>query len=38
MFPAGTRGEDWRLFQPDTDAPHFVVSRGRVESDEDAKG
>lgn len=28
LFPAGTRGEDWRLFRPKTDAPHFVVSGG----------
>jgi hypothetical protein len=33
LFPAGTRGEDWRLFQPTTGAPHFVVSGGAVESD-----
>ena len=31
LFPAGTRGEDWRLFQPKTGAPHFVVSGGLVE-------
>ena len=30
LFPAGTRGEDWRLF-PKTGAPHFVVSGGLVE-------
>jgi hypothetical protein len=29
MFPAGTRGEDWRLFQ--TGAPHFVISGGKAE-------
>lgn len=29
LFPAGTRGEDWRLFQ--RGAPHFVVSGGLVE-------
>lgn len=33
LFPAGTRGEDWRLFRPKTDAPHLVVSGGIVESD-----
>src|SRR5262245_25387132 len=33
MFPAGTRSEDWRLFRPKTDAPHFVVSGGAVELD-----
>jgi len=31
LFPAGTRGEDWRLFQPKTGAPHFVVTGGVVE-------
>ncbi len=33
LFPAGTRGEDWRLFQPKTDAPQLVVSGGAVELD-----
>jgi len=31
LFPAGSRGEDWRFFRPDTDGPHFVVADGRVE-------
>jgi hypothetical protein len=35
LFPAGTRGEDWRLFRPNTDAPHLVVSGGVVEIDEE---
>jgi hypothetical protein len=33
LFPAGSAGEDWRLFRPgdgDEDAPHFVVAGGRV--------
>ena len=30
LFPAGTRGEDWRLFEPKTDASHLVVSGGAV--------
>lgn len=30
LFPAGTEGEDWRIFRPSTDEPHFVVSGGRV--------
>jgi hypothetical protein len=34
LFPAGIRGEDWRLFRPDTDEPHFVVAGGRVETAE----
>jgi hypothetical protein len=33
LFPAGTRGEDWRLFQPDSDTQHFVVSGGVVDPD-----
>jgi hypothetical protein len=33
LFPAGTRGEDWRLFQPQSDASHLVVSGGVVEVD-----
>ena len=33
LFPAGTRGEDWRLFQPTTGAPHIVISGGAVEVD-----
>jgi hypothetical protein len=33
LFPAGTRGEDWRLFRPKSDTPHFVVCAGHVESD-----
>ena len=37
LFPAGTRGEDWRLFQPRTDAPHVVISGGAVESDGEAE-
>lgn len=32
MFPAGTRGEDWRLFRPNGDLPHLVISGGKVES------
>ncbi|MHB0998325.1 MAG: hypothetical protein ACYC27_03685 [Armatimonadota bacterium] len=31
MFPAGTRSEDWRIFVPKTDDPHFVVVGGKVE-------
>ncbi len=31
LFPAGTRGEDWRLLGPMTGASHFVVSGGVVE-------
>jgi hypothetical protein len=35
LFPAGTRGEDWRLFQPKSDAPHLVVSGGAVEPNDE---
>ena len=31
IFPAGTRGEDWRMFRPKRDEPHFVVSGGKIE-------
>ena len=31
LFPAGMRGEDWRLFRPKTDEPHFVVAEGKVD-------
>lgn len=34
LFPAGTRGEDWRIFQPGIDESHFVISGGRVEDQE----
>lgn len=37
LFPAGSVGEDWRLFRPgndDEDAPHVVVAGGRVEAPE----
>jgi hypothetical protein len=33
LFPAGTRGEDWRMFRPKTDAPHLVIIGGVVEPD-----
>jgi hypothetical protein len=36
LFPAGTRSEDWRLFQHKDGAPHFVISDGAVESVGDA--
>src|SRR5262245_516213 len=32
LFPAGTRGEDWRLFRPKTDARHLVIRGGAVET------
>jgi hypothetical protein len=30
IFPAGLVGEDWRIFRPGTDEPHFVISGGQV--------
>lgn len=32
LFPAGTRGEDWRFFQPRTGIRHFVIVGGRPNS------
>jgi hypothetical protein len=34
LFPAGSRCEDWRMFRPQSDEPHFVVAGGRVEDQE----
>lgn len=33
IFPAGTRGEDWRIFRPEVDVPHFMIAGGRIETD-----
>jgi hypothetical protein len=30
IFPSGTVGEAWRLFQPGTETPHLVVEGGSV--------
>jgi hypothetical protein len=35
LFPAGTRGEDWRLIGPIPDGQHFVISEGKVEPDDE---
>jgi hypothetical protein len=35
LFPAGTRGEDWRIFRPRVEEPHFVIARGKIELKED---
>jgi len=32
LFPGGSTGEDWRLFRPGSDEPHFVIVGGKVES------
>ncbi|MGE5295031.1 MAG: hypothetical protein ACM3VT_09395 [Solirubrobacterales bacterium] len=34
LFPAGTRGEDWRIFRPGNSEPHFIIAGGRVETGE----
>ncbi len=33
LFPTGTKSEDWRIFRPETDLPHFVIAGGRIEED-----
>ena len=38
LFPAGIRGEDWRLLGPDEDAEHFVIRGGAVETDDEPIG
>jgi hypothetical protein len=30
LFPAGSRGEDWRIFRPGADEEHFVIWGGAV--------
>ena len=35
LFPMTTRRECWRVFVPGDDTPHFVVTGGRVEGDDD---
>ncbi|MEN6333807.1 MAG: hypothetical protein ABFE01_06060 [Phycisphaerales bacterium] len=35
IFPAGSRGEDWRIFRPGVDEPHFVIAGGRVETEDE---
>lgn len=37
LFPAGSTGEDWRLFRPSAEA-HFVVGGGRIEEPIDDPG
>jgi hypothetical protein len=32
LFPAGTEGEDWRIFRPGYDEPHFVITGGTIET------
>ncbi|MBI1375282.1 MAG: hypothetical protein GC159_21395 [Phycisphaera sp.] len=33
LFPAGTRGEDWRFFRPGSEEPHLVIAGGRIEQE-----
>lgn len=33
LFPAGSRGEDWRFFIPKNKKSHFVISGGRIDED-----
>jgi len=33
LFPAGTRGEDWRLFRPKSGEAHLVITGGAVDLD-----
>lgn len=35
VFPCGTRSEDWRIFQPATDNPHFVIAGGAIEPEDE---
>lgn len=30
VFPGGSTGEEWRIFEPDKDSPHFVVEGNGV--------
>jgi len=33
IFPASSRGEDWRVFRPATHEPHFVIAGGKIETE-----
>jgi hypothetical protein len=35
IFPAGTRGENWRVFRPGSGERPFVIAGGRVETEEE---
>jgi hypothetical protein len=37
IFPAGSTGEDWRLFRRSS-RPHFVIAGGRIERTPDETG
>lgn len=32
IFPAGSEGEDWRIFEPNRQKPHFVIAGGKIEA------
>lgn len=34
VFPSGSIGEDWRLFRPNSNDSHLVVSGGKIEHDD----
>jgi hypothetical protein len=36
LFPAGSESEDWRIFRPKTDEPHFVITGGKIEDQKSA--
>jgi len=37
IFPAGTRGDDWRLFRPISGLRHFVISGGATKQDDESE-
>ena len=36
LFPSGSVGEDWRVFQPSSDQEHFVIVGGAMEPADDS--
>ncbi len=32
VFPGGSTGEAWRIFEPDNEAPHFVVEGNEIDT------
>jgi hypothetical protein len=37
LFPAGSCGEDWRLFRPGSEESHFVIAGGKIQDQEAAE-
>ncbi len=33
LFPSGSANEDWRIFEPSSETPHFVIVGGAIEED-----